>query len=147
MSEILKRILNNRLNKNVLKFLKVDLRGDQVQCKTWEDAWSPFDEGGRALFDNFGVNIPAKCKYSIGIHNVMVIPETGEIFAFHTGRYSMFFKCDFAYFGLENTDSYRKGNTFDCITDITELGNEWAYLDSVYDEEIEHLDRAYIVRK
>lgn len=73
----------------------------------------------------------------------MVQPETGTIFAFNTGRYSMFFRCDFERSGLVNSDDYRKGYTFDCIHDITILGADWAYLEIFCEAEEEQLRWAY----
>jgi len=143
MTELLKRIVRNPLNRAVLDFLKIDLTKEELHFLDWEKSGSPFDEGGTALFDRFGNSIPGECKYSLEIHNVMIVPHTGEIFAFHTGRYSMFLKCDFEFFGLTNSDNYRKGYTFDCISDITELGNEWAFMDQFGGSESEKLERTY----
>lgn len=143
MTELLNKILNNPTNTLVLSFLKIDLLDSELYFRDWETSGTGFDEGGVALFDKFGINIPSECKYSISIHNVMVEPNTGEIFAFHTGRYSLFLKCDFEHFGLTNSDSYRKGYTFDCIMDITELGKEWAFFDKFEDSESEKLERTY----
>jgi hypothetical protein len=143
MTDLLKKIISNPSNKAVLEFLKVDTTKEKLYFQNWEKSRSPFDEGGTALFDKFGKNIPIKSKYSLEIHNVIIIIETGEIIAFHTGRYSLFLKCDFDYFGLINSDNYRKGYTFDCISDITEIGDEWAFMDKFEDSESEHLERTY----
>jgi len=143
MTELLNKILNNPTNTLVLYFLKIDLTDEKLYFRDWETSGTGFDEGGVALFDKFGINIPNECKYSISIHNIMIEPSTGEIFAFHTGRYSLFLKCDFEHFGLTNSDNYRKGYTFDCIMDITELGEEWAFMDMFEDSESETLERTY----
>lgn len=143
MNELLNKIIVNPINSLVLKYLKIDFSDESIRFGNWLKTGSGFDEGGMALFDKYGVNIPIECKYSIGIHNIMVCVDTGEIFAFHTGRYSLFLKCDFEYFGLTNSDNYRKGYTFDCIMDITELGKEWAYMDKFEDSESEKIERTY----
>lgn len=143
MNELLKKVKENPLNKKLLSFLKIDFNKKQLHFRNWELSRSEFDEGGVALFDKFGVNIPIECKFSLDIHNVMIIPNTGEIFAFHTGRYSLFLKCDFEFFGLTNSDNYRKGYSFDCIRDITELGDNWAFMDEFSESESETLERTY----
>ncbi len=143
MNELLEKIINNPKNKAVIQFLDIDFTEKPFHFQNWGKSRSGFDEGGIALFDKYGINIPLECKYSLSIHNIMVNPETGEIFAFHTGRYSLFLKCDFEYFGLTNSDNYRKGYTFDCITNITELGEEWAFMDKFEDDESLQLERIY----
>lgn len=143
MSELFNKIINNPINELVLNYLEIDIADEPQHFRNWEKTRSGFDEGGVALFDRFGRNIPMECKYSISIHNVMIDFDTGEIFAFHTGRYSLFLKCDFEYFGLTNSDNYRKGFTFDCITDITQLGKEWAFMDEFQGSESEKLERTY----
>ncbi|WP_108801944.1 hypothetical protein [Aquimarina sp. Aq107] len=143
MNELLNKIIDIPINSLVLNYLKIDFSDDLLYFKNWGKARTEFDEGGIALFDEFGINIPIEYKYSISIYNIMVDPNTGEIFAFHRGRYSLFLKCDFEYFGITNSDAYRKGYTFDCITDITELGKEWAFMDKFEDSESEKLERTY----
>ncbi|MBL3658641.1 hypothetical protein [Fulvivirga sediminis] len=147
MNELLKKVRENPLNKKLLSFLKIDFSNNWLHFRNWKLSRSGFDEGGVALFDEFGVNIPIECKYSLDIHNVLIIPNTGEIFAFHTGRYSLFLKCDFEFFGLTNSDKYRKGFTFDSIRDITELGENWAFMDNFSETESETLYRTYEVLK
>ena len=148
MNELLEKIINNPKNKAVIQFLDIDFTEKPFHFLNWEKSRSGFDEGGLALFDRFGKNIPIENKYSLGLNNIMVCLKTGEIFAFHTGRYSLFFKCDFEYHGLTNSDNYRKGYTFDCISDITELGGNWAFMDKFNGTESQQLERAYeIIRK
>ncbi len=143
MNELLSKVLSNPINQALLSFLKIDVTAKKLSFFGWEKIRSGFDEGGVALFDKYGVDIPSVCKYSLDRHNIMIIPPSGEIFAFHTGRYSLFVKCDFQFFKLTNSDTYRKGYTFDCIADITELGEEWAYMDNFEDREKEILNRTY----
>lgn len=143
MNDILNKIIKNSSNKLVLNYLKIDFIDKNLHFENWEKTRNGFDEGGIALFDKFGVNIPIECKYSLDIHNIMINPETGEIFAFHTGRYSLFLKCDFEHFGLTNSDNFRKGYSFDCITDITELGKEWAFMAEFEGTESQHLEWTY----
>ena len=143
MSELLSKIINNLINSLVLNFLEIDFSDKSLCIQNWKKTGTGFDEGGVALFDRFGSKIPMECKYSINIHNIMIEPKSGEIFAFHTGRYSLFLKCDFECFGLTNSDNYRKGYTFDCIADITQLGKEWAFMDEFQGSESEKLERTY----
>lgn len=143
MNELLNKIIDNPINNLLLKYLNIDFSDESLLFENWEKMRSGFDEGGIALFDKYGINIPIKCKYKLDSHNIMVATDTGEIFAFHTGRYSLFLKCDFEYFALTNSDNYRKGYTFDCIMDITDLGKEWAYMDKFESSESEKLERTY----
>lgn len=147
MNELLTKIKDNPLNKKVIQFLKLDFTNEPFYFKNWAKSGNGFDEGGITLFDRFGKNIPIECKFSIDIHNIMVFPKTGEIFAFHTGRYSIFIKCDFEFFNLTNSDNFRKGYTFDCIKDITILGEEWAFIDNFSGQEYKHIERIYKVIK
>jgi len=146
MSQLLNKIKSHPLNRAVLEFLKVDLKKNDLHFRNWSEARHPCDEGGIALFDNLGKLVPPECKYALSIHNVMVIPRDGEIFAFHTGRYSFFVKPDFEFFGYKNCNAAREGYTFDCIANIYALGDEWAFLDHFFEIEEAVLERAYSLR-
>ena len=143
MNPLLNKILSNPSNKKVLNFLEIDKKQPLNHFQKWVAGRNGPDEGGTALFDNYGKEVPEACKYNFSIHTIMVHPETGTIFAFNTGRFSMFFRCDFVRSGLNNTDDYRKGYTFDCISDITILGEDWAFLERFTEEEEEQLRWAY----
>jgi len=130
MQGLFEKILNHSANQKVLQFLKINLQQPPKYFKHWSTTHCAFNEGGTAFFDRFGKDVPAGCKYALHIYNVMIQPNTGAIFAFQTGRYSMFFRCDFARSGLVNSDGYRRGFTFDCIRDITELGEDWCFLEN-----------------
>lgn len=143
MNELLYKIIENTSNKLVLNYLKIDFTDKTLHFQNWKNSRNGFDEGGIKLFDQIGYNIPIECKYSLDIHNIMINYNTGEIFAFHTGRYSLFFRCDFKHFGISNSDIYRKGYTFDCITDITELGENWSFLDKFCESENEQIEWSY----
>lgn len=129
MDKLLIQLLTNNSNGPVLQFLNIDSKKDQLFFKKWEDVKSPLNEGGCSFFDEHGKYVPRTCKYALEVHHIMINPESGGIFAFHTGRYSMFFRCDFKKSGLINMDHYRKGFTFDCIADITSLGENWCFLE------------------
>ena len=130
MNELLDKILNNPQNETVLHFLKLKRESSLIHSfRTWKESYSGFDEGGCIFFEDYGEYIPDENKFSLSIHSVMVNNNTGEIFAFNTGRFSVFFKCDFIKSGSENSIYLKKGYTFDCITDITELGNNWCFMD------------------
>lgn len=136
MIKLLNKIIENPINQKVLKFLEIDTLSKELYLTCWEKSQNGFEEGACKLLNKLTKNIPTKCKYSFEHHSIIIIPVSGEIIAFNTGRYSLFTKCDFENFGLKNNDSYRKGYTFDCIKDITELGDEWAFIDN-FDEDIE----------
>lgn len=143
MDDILNRILSNPENKKVLDFLKVYQTAEApLYFKTWEESYSGFDEGGCIFFDKYGVNVPDDCKYSLHIFSIMINKSSGEIFAFNMGRFSVFFKCDFIRSGVENTDDLRRGYTFDCISDITALGDKWCFMNE-FDDPKDQLKWSY----
>lgn len=133
MKDLLQKIQSHPKNGNVLQFLKLKENKD-LKLKPWSESMSGFDEGGCTFFDDYGEYISEECKFSLSIHSVMVNPITGEIFAFNTGRFSVFFKCNYEKAGVQNSDKLRKGYTFDCITDISELGDEWCFMDEFEDQ-------------
>jgi len=137
MDALLQKILSNPANEKVLNFLKIESNQATYYFKKWKNGRIRPDEGGIALVEDFGKAVPAECKYEFSTYTIMVHPKTGIIFAFNYGRYSMFFRCDFKRSGLENTDKFRKGFTFDCIADITMLGDDWAYLEKFTEDEVE----------
>lgn len=130
MSELFDRVLGNPGNEKVLKFLRVeDTDNLERSFHTWKEAYSGFDEGGRTFFDKYGQYLPDGTKFVLHIHSIMINENTGEIFAFNTGRFSVFFKCNFIKANIPDTSSLRKGFTFDCITDISDLGDNWCFMD------------------
>lgn len=143
MTDLLNKILTNSSNHKVLDFLGIDKNQSNHYFTKWVAGRNSPDEGGTSLFENYGKEIPEECKYSFSTNTIMVNPNTGVIFAFNTGRYSMFFRCDFERSGIANSDKYRKGFTFDCINDITMLGENWAYLEKFVEDEEEQLSWAY----
>jgi hypothetical protein len=147
MNELLKLILGNPLNDKVLRFLELKNDNDLIRSfRTWKDSYSGFDEGGCLFFDKYGEYISDNNKFSLVIHSIMINEKTGEIFAFNTGRFSVFFKCDFTKANIKNSDNLRKGYTFDCITDITELGENWCFMDH-FSNQKEQLKWAYELTK
>lgn len=143
MDNLLNRILSNPSNIKVLNFLKIDRNQKTHSFQKWITGRNGPDEGGTEFFDNYGKEVPLACKYTFSTNTIMVHPETGTIFAFNTGRFSMFFRCDFARSDLVNTVDYRRGYTFDCISDITVLGEDWAFLEKFREDEEEQLRWAY----
>lgn len=129
MNELLNKILDNPLNDMLLNFLKLKRESSLINSfRTWKESYSGFDEGGCIFFEDYGEYIPEETKYSWSICRVMVNNNTGEIFAFNMGRFSVFFKCDFIKSGTENSINLKKGYTFDCVTDISELGENWCFM-------------------
>ena len=84
MSKLLDKIVDNPLNKLVLKYIEIDFLTEHVHFKNWEKSRSVYDEGGIDCFEKFGIEIPKECNFSFDIHNLMINPNAGEIFAFHT---------------------------------------------------------------
>ena len=143
MNELLDKILKNPKNKNVLNYFELDTKDDLIPSfKTWTDSYSGYDEGGVIFFEDYGEYISNKNKFTLSIFSVMVNEQSGEVFAFNKGRFSVFFKCNFVKSNTVNSDNLRKGYTFDCITDITELGEAWCFMDS-FDNPKEQLKWAY----
>lgn len=143
MIDLLNKILSNPINKTVLDYLNIDKTCDILPSfQTWTDAFSGYDEGGILFFGNYGERISNKNKFKLDVFHIMVNEHSGEIFAFNKGRFSVFFKCNFVKSNTENSDNLRKGYTFDCITDITELGEAWCFMDK-FDEPEEQLEWAY----
>lgn len=139
MKELLDKVLSNPKNYTLIKFLKLDQEEHLISSfRTWADSYSGYNEGGCILFENYGAFIPEENKFSLGTHSVMLNTNTGEIFAFNTGRFSVFFKCDFIKSGTENTSDLKKGYTMDCITDISALGDNWCFMDE-FDNQKEEL--------
>ncbi|MDN3676433.1 hypothetical protein QWY90_03825 [Flavobacterium paronense] len=143
MKELLNKLLNNPKNATLIQFLKLT---EEDNFKTWAESFSGYNEGGCILFENYGAFIPEENKFSLGTHSVMVNTNTGEIFAFNTGRCSIFFKCDFIKSGTENTSDLKTGYTFDCITDITALGDNWCFMDE-FDNQKEELKWSFELTK
>lgn len=147
MNDLLNLVLYNPKNDKVLKFLKLRDNNPLIQSfRTWKESYSGFDEGGCIFFDKYGEYISDNNKLSLDIHSVMINENTGEIFAFNTGRFSVFFKCNFEKANIENSDNLRKGYTFDCITDISELEDNWCFMDG-FSNPKEQLKWAYELTK
>jgi hypothetical protein len=147
MNDLLNLILDNPQNGKVLQFLKLENNNDLIRSfRTWKNSYSGFDEGGCLFFDKYGEYISDSNKFSLDIHSVMINENTGEIFAFNTGRFSVFFKCNFERAKVQNSDKLRKGYTFDCITDISELGDNWCFMDC-FSNQKEQLKWAYELTK
>ena len=138
MEALLNKVLNNPKNHTVIKFLKLDQEDNLIQTfRTWADSYSGYNEGGCILFEDYGVYIPEENKFSISGHSIMLNTNTGEIFALNTGRFSIFFKCNFIKSGTEDHIDLKRGYTLDCITDITELGDNWCFMDEFDDQKDE----------
>lgn len=129
--ELTNKIINNKANEPVFSFLK--LKKEKIKVTRFQR--HGLDEGGVHLMTKLGKKLPNKTKYTLGISNVLLNNNSGEIFAIHYGRFSFFIKPDFEKLGFNNSDSLRKGQTLDGDIDITSLGESWILLDKV-DEDI-----------
>ena len=147
MEELLNKVLNNPKNYSLIFFLKLNQEDNLIQSfRTWADSRSGYNEGGCILFEDYGEFIPEENKFSLSGHSIMLNTTTGEIFAFNTGRFSIFFKCNFIKSGTEDTDDLKKGYTFDCITDISVLGDNWCFMDE-FDNQKEELKWSFELTK
>jgi hypothetical protein len=130
MKELLDKVLKNPKNYTLIKFLKLKIEDNLIQSfKTWADSYSVYNEGGCILFEDYGAFIPEENKFTLSGYSLMLNTNTAEIFAINIGRFSIFFKCNFIKSGIEDTPDLKKGYTFDCITDISELGDNWCFMD------------------
>lgn len=138
LSELRGKIFANLRNKALLDFFKIDA-SDELEA--WGEAGIAF-EGETTFFNVYARNLPLETKYQLGIHSLLANEKTGEIFAFHCGRFTFLFRCDFARNQLENSDKFRFGITLDDAIDIRPLGENWAILNK-FDDEPEQLEWAY----
>ena len=129
-ADLLTKVLNNKDNEKVLKFLNVET--SEPEFHLWSAPYNEqrriYDEGGVIFFRKYGSLIPGYLKYTLNGENVMLNTDTGKIFAFHTGRFSIFHRCDYERTGRKNTDTDRKVITLDDMIDIRELGENWSHL-------------------
>ena len=68
---------------------------------------------------------------------MLINPINGLIFAFQWGRFTFMFRCDFEKSDIANTDSIRVGNTLDAAVDFRVLGENWALLNTFWEEQKE----------
>ena len=98
-----------------------------------------FDEGGRALFNRYGYDLPERCKWSLGVNNVMVHPDTGLIFAVSYGRFTFLLRrCG---------EPPRRGDTaetLDGTIDLRLLEGEWWQWWFEDDDDVAELRQAYV---
>lgn len=134
MEALKEKILSNPQNKRILSFLSLE-RTSRLQL--WDDFG--FDEGARVFFDKYGKNIPDDCKCSFYIYNIYLNSESGLIFAFQIGRFTFAIR----YPLRDNDENRQKRYTLDDWIDISILGNDWALLDSFYEEEQTYLEESY----
>lgn len=147
MKALLDKIIANKKNQKVLQYLDLMTKKELLPYfKTCKESFSGFDEGGAIFFFDYGEAIPDDCKFSLYLYSIMINKDTGEIFAFNKGRFSIFFKYDFIKAGIENNDDLKRGHSFDCITDITALGDNWCFMDD-FDDPQEQLQWSYELTK
>jgi hypothetical protein len=138
----LKKILGNADNRAVFNFLKIDPECEN-DLKNAEDI-SGFDEGGIVFFEDFAGDLPIDCKWILGgMNNILVNPETGEIFAFQYGRFTFAFRCDFHRNNIKDPGPFQTGETLDARVDLRVLGPCWALLNKFHEDEAEQLNWTY----
>ena len=136
---LLEKIISCPKNKNVLKVLQLK---NSMWIKTGSEAVSIFDEGSQVFFDKYAKLLPNETKIAISIHNLLINPKSGEIFAFQHGRFTFFLKCDFSKSPI--SEPTLKTNTLDGWVDFDILGKEWTILNVDFeDEEDEQFLYAY----
>lgn len=139
MNNLIEKITFCTENKSVL--LAIDFKNSKW-VKTGKEAGSPFDEGSQVFFGEYGKLLSSEMKVSISIHNLLINPKTGEIFAFQYGRFTFLLK-----YHKEKAPISKptlKAMTADGFVDFDFLGNEWTILDvSFEDEEAEQFLYAY----
>jgi len=96
-----------------------------------------FDQGGVALFEEYGHDLPEACKWSLGTANVMVHPTTGVIFAVHRGRFTFLLR-------RANAPAARRESveTLDGFIDVSSLDADW-WVFWFDDDDIAELHRAH----
>jgi len=97
-----------------------------------------FDQGGVALLERYGRDLPDACKWSLGIANVMVHPATAVIFAVHHGRSTFLLRRLAA-----STGRPPFGETLDGRIDLRGLEDEWWSWSFEDDDDIVELHAAY----
>ena len=139
---LLQKILAQPDNQPAFAFMKPDAE-QESKLNSGENI-SGFDEGGVVFFEEYAADLPVDCKWILGgIHNILVNPETGQIFAFQCGRFTFAFRCDFQRSNINNCTPFQTSETLDARVDITALGPCWALLNKFNEDEQEQLKWAY----
>ncbi|HEU0033401.1 MAG TPA: hypothetical protein VFQ53_22370 [Kofleriaceae bacterium] len=88
---------------------------------------SPFDEGG-TIFARWSRAIPDACRCTLGTTNLLVHEQSGRVFAFHTGRFTIAIRSGVV-------DGRVRGVTADGGVDLRPLGPGWELYDREDDED------------
>ena len=96
-------------NQPVFEYLEIDLIKGKFSIQPG-DQINGYDAGGVIFFREYTKNIPDEAKYILnGYHNLLVNEETGQIIAFHVGRFTFIFRCDFERNKIDRFDLNSKG--------------------------------------
>lgn len=128
--DIIKKIISCAENKSILKALNIE---NSKWIKIGDQAVSSFDEGSQMFFEKYARLLPSNTKVSISIHNMLINPKTGEVFAFQHGRFTFLLK-----YHKEKAPILAptlKTMTVDGFVDFEVLGNDWTILDADFEEE------------
>lgn len=139
-TELINKLNNFAGNRAILDYLEID------EAKDYESGnnVSGFDEGGVIFFSDYADLLPGETKIIINRYcNALANPTNGEIFAFHFGRFSFAFKCDFKRAKIDDVSRMQIGYTLDDLVDISCLGQEWCLLNWFCDDEPQQLLWAY----
>lgn len=86
----------------------------------WRDRTDQgWDQAGQVLCDDLGRLLPDAAKLCVGIHNLLVHPQTGRIVGASHGRFTF----------LLRTPGPQRTETLDGPIDLTPLGAQWSVAD------------------
>ncbi len=149
LSSLTEKIKCHPGNQIIFKYLDIDTLRGKFSLQS-ADEINGYDAGGVIFFRDYAKNIPDEAKYILnGRYNFLVNEESGQIIAFHAGRFTFIFRCDFERNKIEDESRVRfqTGDTLDGWIDITLLGKDWALLTNFIDEDQEQLEWAYAFSK
>lgn len=121
------RIRVNPDNALLFKFLKINTHSDSIKIFTKSNAGDYFLHEALADFwDVDGKSLNDSIKFLVNWNGVMVIPETGKIFAVQLGFSDYAFRYDFSGSDISNSDELRVARNMDGIyMDIRPLKEDW----------------------
>lgn len=121
------RIRVNPDNALLFKFMEINTNKDSIIIKTKSNAGDYFYHEGLVYFwSEEGKMLPDSIKYLINGNGVMIIPETGKIFAAQLGFSDYAFRYNFSDSDISNSDELRVARNMDGIyMDIRPLKEDW----------------------
>lgn len=112
-------------NASLLRFLGLQTPED-VRVFEVGASGSPYDEGGRFFFHNYGRFVPSASRLCLCIHNILAHERTAQAFALHHGRFTFALRADFVKLDRDLIfTSGLRSETLDGDVDLTPLGPRW----------------------